>query len=134
MVMNNVGNRKEFICLEEILAIQWIDNDESEVADILENYPTTSNQCAEAARLILPIAIRTDADSCPKHIKPIRGRFVCCKIASGWFHHVTTSLQAHFVDALTGSSGWVVSSYLERYFEYPDGVEIVDADLSDPEL
>jgi hypothetical protein len=89
------------------MAVRWPHDDHRTVSGILEQHPPESGRCADAARAILPLAIALDPRSRACIIRPTQGRFVATKLPAGhrWRHHVSVSVTAHFVDALTGPDG-----------------------------
>ena len=55
---------------------------------------------------------------------PSEGRYVVpkVKLARPWYFHVTTEVDAHAVDALTGADGTTVESYMETHWTEVDAI------------
>lgn len=95
-----------------------------------------SGRCAAAAREVLPVANHRDLQARAQILRPTEGRYVATRITAGqkWRHHVSVTVEQHFVDALTGADGTEASRYLEQHFQHPDAVAWDDTDLKDDGL
>ncbi len=106
------------------MPIPWKPEQAAQVRAILNRYPPQSNQCEQVAKTILPIARELHPRSRNLRIKPAqRARFLLPKIplqGEWWFHHVTTEVTEHYVDALTQADGTPAADYFSMHFQYPD--------------
>lgn len=119
------------------MPIAWTNNRAARVAEQIEAHPASSGRCAALGRALLPLARAEDADAAGIVVRPVGGqsRYACMRPSGHhlyWFHHVTTGLQAHFVDALTGVTGTPDDIYLATHFSNAPGDLVLDR--SDPHL
>jgi hypothetical protein len=64
--------------------------------------------------------------------RPGMGRYVVPLAGYGrWYHHVTTAVEAHCVDALTGSSGTARSHYLVAHWLHAEALHLSPVDLEE---
>ena len=101
--------------------LEWSHEQQGAILEALGRFPRASNKCARLARALLPIATALDADARALLVEP-SGFALYVQPKGGparWMHHVTTSVQAHCVDVLTGVAGHPEGTYLEAYFEHP---------------
>lgn len=100
------------------MAIGWSDEQRERVVHILVEYPVASGRCETVAWSILPIAKERDVAAEVWELRPSEGRYIVPKMEppKPWFHHLTVEVEAHCVDALTGSSGEPRSAYLENHW------------------
>jgi hypothetical protein len=106
--------------------IRWKPTQRRRVAAALSRHPVNSSRCAKAARAILPIAQQVDGTAHARLIKPPDGAlYVQPKdLNVRWFHHVTVAVEAYHVDVLTGPPGHEQVTYLEHFYENPEGHSI----------
>lgn len=107
------------------MAIPWTTQQRKTVEKVLEDHPPKSNRCREAAELILPVAKQQDRKARILKILPAdRAPYVTPKIQldDDWYHHYTTEVVAHYVDALTGADGMEIMEYRRERWVHPDGI------------
>lgn len=102
------------------MSIRWTAQRRQFVEAEIQNHPADSGRCDVLAGAILPAAVQQDADAYIAKLEPRLGRFVLPQ--RRWFYHVTTSVERHYVDALTGVDGHAADSYASAYFPYPDAI------------
>lgn len=114
------------------MPVTWRDEQRTKVEQCLERHPPDSGMCLEAAREILPVAVQLDGGATAWKLVPRRGRLVVPKtvrLARPWWHHFTVSVQAHYVDALTGPDGTIATTYLEEHWQFPEWISMQPDDL-----
>lgn len=108
------------------MSIRWTKPQRARVQAVLARHPAESGRCRLAATSVLPIGEELDADAHARAILPDP------RVAPGaryvepdrrWFFHITVSVLASYVDALTGADGASSSSYLQTHF--PDTFDAV---------
>jgi len=117
-----------------MMAVEWSPAQVARVEEAITQHPADSGQCADLARRIVPIGQERDPDAHALLIRPRprRGRYVLPRIGHlRWQHHVTSSVEAHCVDALTGASGMERENYLEAFLEFADDLRVERTDLED---
>jgi hypothetical protein len=115
------------------MAIIWTEDQHQRVSELIRTYPVQSGRCKELAFGILPVALERDPTSQCRMVRPINRlmRFVVPKavLAHPWVYHITTTVEAHAVDALTGVSGTELTTYLNQHFEYPEALRLEPMEL-----
>lgn len=107
--------------------LPWRHDQRSRVNDAIVAHPIESGRCADLSRQIRPDALALDPGARAIAIRPQQRtmRYVATKHPAGtrWFHHVTTHVLAHRVDALTGADGIQSGEYLSTFFEHPEALQ-----------
>ena len=119
------------------MAIPWSPSQLECVNAAIGAHPAESGRCAELARQVAPVARELDPETHGLLVtpRPGMGRFVVPLAGHGrWYHHVTTAVNAHCVDALTGSSGTGMGSYLVAHWLHAEALRLAPVDLEEPWL
>lgn len=118
------------------MAVPWTAPQESRVRSLIDSHPVGSGRCRDLATAILPIARERDDAAAALKIRPMSRlmRFVVPRVPleEPWSYHVTTTVEAHCVDALTGAAGTERVDYLHAHFEHADALRVELIDLETP--
>ena len=114
------------------MAIAWNQAQTARVGEALDAHPATSGRCRDAAVAITPVGRELDGRARSLALTPMVGRFVVPKqpVGGSWFHHYTTEVTGHCVDALTGSQGTECAAYLATHWQYDTAIRVEPADLA----
>lgn len=119
------------------MGLPWKLPQRRSVDEAMRRFPAESGKCAALARAVLKVARPLDADASGLQVLPrgsalfIVPRHPKVKV---WYTHTLVRTRLHHVDALTGTDGCEQEAYLERHWQYPEGLElrVVDVDTVDP--
>src|SRR5690606_34994222 len=102
------------------MAIGWHTSLQPHVQPLMDEHPLSDSGCATLARALFPLARQHDAQAAGLVVRANtpQGRYPVMRprgVRRFWFHHVTVGVEAHCVDALTGTWGTPRAQYLSTH-------------------